>query len=83
MDFHNNVVTNIMTTCSVTYLGIWMVVVEACILGGVRKLYSRSEEQSIHPFERHAEEVLNGSRSFRVELQHTERSTLAWQDLTN
>ena len=37
----------------------------------------------MHPFERHAEEVLNGSRCFRVELPHTERSTLAGQDPTN
>ena len=67
----------------ITYLGVWTIAVQARILGGVWTLYSWSEEQSIHPFERHAEELLNSSRSFRVELPHTERSTLAWQDPMN
>ena len=67
----------------ITYVGIYTVAVETRILGGVRTLYSRSEEQSIHLFERHAKELLNSLWSFWVELPRTERSTLAWQDLMN
>ena len=55
---------------TVTYLGIWAVAAQARILGGVRTLYSWSEEQLIHSFRRHAEEVLNGSRTFWIEVPH-------------
>ena len=67
----------------VTYLGIEAIVAQARILGGVRTLYSWSEEQLIHPFGRHAEEVLNGSRAFWIEFPHPERPTFAWQDPPN
>ena len=63
--FQNNVVININEVFSfrVTYLDIWAVAAQAHILDGVRTLYSWSEEQLIHSFGRHAEEVLNGSRA--------------------
>ena len=67
----------------VTYLGIWAIAAQARILGGVRTLYSWSEEQLIHPFGRHAEEVLNGSRTCWIEFPHLERLTLAWQGPSN
>ena len=67
----------------VTYLGIEAIAAQARILGGVRTLYSWSEEQLIHPFGRHAEEVLNGSRTFLIEFPHLERPTFAWQDPPN
>ena len=69
--------------CGVTYLGVWMIAVQARILGGLWTLYSWSEEQPIHPFEHHAEEVLNSSWSFWVELPHPEGSMFAWQDPSN
>ena len=67
----------------ITYLGIGAITAQTRILGGVRTLYLGSEEQFVHLFERHAEEVLNDSRSLRVELPHTERSTFARRDLAN
>ena len=67
----------------VTYLGIWAVAAQARILDGVRTLYLWSEEQFVHLFKRHAEEVLNSSRSFRVEFPHMEWSTFAMRDSTN
>ena len=67
----------------VTYLGIWAIAAQARILGGVRTLYSWSEEQLIHSFRRHAEEVLNGSRAFWIELPHPERSTFTRQGPPN
>ena len=67
----------------ITYLGIWAITAQTRILGCVRTLYLWSEEQFVHLFERHAEEVLNSSRSFRVEFPHTEGSTFARMDSTN
>ena len=61
----------------VTYLGIEAIAAQARILGGVRTLYSWSSEQLIHPFGRHAEEMLDGSRTFWIEFSHPERSTFA------
>ncbi len=56
-----------------------MVAVEADVLSGVRPLFSFPEKQLPHPFVRSAEEVLEGSWSFQIELPHTKRPTLAWQ----
>ena len=52
----------------ITYLGIQAITAQTRILGGVQTLYLWSEEQLVHLLERHAEEVLNDSRSLRVEL---------------
>ena len=67
----------------ITYLGIGAITAQTRILGGVWTLYLGSEEQFVHLFERHAEEVLNSSRSFRVEFPHMEGSTFARLDSTN
>ena len=67
----------------ITYLGIWAITAQTRILGGVRTLYLWFEEQFVHLFARHAEEMLNSSRSFRVELPHTEGPTFPRLDLTN
>ena len=67
----------------ITYLGIRAITAQTRILSGVRTLYLWSEEQLVHLLERHAEEVLNDSRSLRVELAQTERSTFARRDLAN
>ena len=67
----------------VTYLDIEAIAAQACILGGVRTLYLWFEEQFVHLFERDAEEVLNSSRSFRVEFPHVEGSAFARLDSTN
>ena len=67
----------------ITYLGIWAITAQTYILDGVRTLYLWSEEQFVHLFERHAEEVLNSSRSFRVEFPHTEGPAFARLDSTN
>ena len=48
----------------VTYLGIEAIAAQARILDGVRTIYSWSEEQLIHPFGHHAEEMMDGSRTF-------------------
>ena len=56
-----------------------MVAVEADVLGGVRPLFSFPEKQLPHSFVRSAEEVLEGSWSFRIKLPHAERPTLTWQ----
>ena len=56
-----------------------MVAVEADVLGGVRPLFSFPEKQLPHSFVRSAEEVLEGSWSFRIKLPHAKRPTLAWQ----
>ena len=64
----------------VTYLGIEAIAAQARILGGVRTLYSWSEEQLIHPFGCHTEEVLNGPRTFWIEFPHPERPAFARQD---
>ena len=55
-----------------------MVAVEVDVLGGVRPLFSFPEKQLPHSFVHSAEEVLEGSWSFWIELPHTERPTLAW-----
>ena len=47
----------------ITYLGIGAITAQNRILGGVRTLYLWPEEQFVHLFERHAEEVLNSSWS--------------------
>ena len=57
-----------------------MVAVEADVLGGVRPLFSFPEKQLPHPFVRNAEEVLEGSWSFWIELPHTDRPSLARED---
>ena len=67
----------------ITYLGIQAITSQTRILGGVWTLYLWSEEQLVHLLERHAEEVLNDSRSLRVELPKMERSTFARRDLAN
>ena len=67
----------------ITYLGIGAITAQTRILGGVRTLYLGSEEQFVHLFERHAEEVLNSSRSIRVEFPHMEESTFARMDSMN
>ena len=64
----------------ITYLSIKAIAAQARILCGVRTLYSWSEEQLIHPFGRHAEEMLNSWRTFWVEFPHPERPTFAQQD---
>ena len=61
----------------ITYLGIWAITAQTRILGGVQTLYLWSEEQFVHLFECHAEEVLDSSQSFRVEFLHTEGSMFA------
>ena len=48
----------------ITYLGIWAITAQTRILGGARTLYFWFEEQFVHLFKRHAEEVLNSLRSF-------------------
>ena len=63
-----------------TYRGIRMVAVEADVLGGVRPLFSFFEKQLPLSFVRSAKEVLEGPWSFRIELPHAERPSLAWQD---
>ena len=55
-----------------------MVAVEADVLGGVRPLFSFPKKQLPHPFVRSAEEVLEGSWSFRIKLPRATRPTLAW-----
>ena len=54
----------------ITYLGIRAVAAQTRILDGIPTLYLGSEEQFVHLLERHAEEVLDSSRSFRVEFPH-------------
>ena len=60
-----------------------MVAVEADVLGGVRPLFSFPEKQLPHSFVCNTEEVLEGPWSFRIKLTHTERSSLARQDLAD
>ena len=43
-------------------------------------MFSFPKKHLPHPFVRSAEEVLDGSWPFRIELPHVERPTLAWQD---
>ena len=84
--FQNDVITNIITVCSVAELLTWV--------SGRLQFRPASSVVSGHfirdpknnPYISSSvtrEELLNSSRSFRVELPHTERSTLAWQDPTN
>ena len=61
----------------ITYLGSRAVAAQTHILGGVRTLYLGSKERFVHLFERHAEEMLNSSRSFRVEFPHAEGPAFA------
>ena len=67
----------------ITYLGIRAITAQTRILDGVRTLYFGSEEQFVHLFKRHAEEVLNSSRSFWIKFPHTEGSTFARLESTN
>ena len=53
------------------------------VLGGVRTLYSGSEERFVHLLLRHAEEILNSAWSFRVEFPHAEGPAFARLDSTN
>ena len=54
-----------------------MVAVEAEVLSGVRPLFLFPEKQFQHSLVRGAEEVLEGSWSFRIKLPHAERLSLA------
>ena len=69
--------------CEATYLGIRVIAAQTCILGDVRTHYLWSEEQFVHLFVRHAEEMLNSSWSFRVEFPHAKGSAFARLDSTN
>ena len=60
--------------------GEFPVTVEACVLSSVRPVFSFFEKQLPQPFVRNAEEVLEGSWSFWIELPHTERPSLARED---
>ena len=57
-----------------------MVAVEANVLGCIRPLFLGPEEELPHPSACCAEEVLKGRRSYRIELPHTERPSLARED---
>ena len=57
-----------------------MVAVKADVLYSIRTLFSSPEEQFPHSSEHHVGEVLKGSWSFRIELPHAERPSLAQQD---
>ena len=59
------------------------VAAQAHVLGSVRTLYLGSEERFVHLLVRHAEEILNSARSFRVELPHAEGPAFARLDSTN
>ena len=63
--------------CGATYLGIQAIAAQTCILSDVRTCYLWSEEQFVHLFVRHAEEMLDSSRSFRVEFAHAEGPAFA------
>ena len=67
----------------ITYLGSGAVAAQAHVLRGVRTLYLGSEERFVHLLVRHAEEMLNSARSFRVEFPHAEGPTFARLDSTN
>ena len=67
----------------ITYLGSGAVAAQICILSDVQTHYLWSEEQFVHIFMRHAEEMLNSSWSFRVEFPHAEGPTFARLDSMN
>ena len=67
----------------ITYLGSGAVAAQAHILGSVRILYLGSEERFVHLLMRHAEEMLNSVRSFRVEFPHAEGPAFARLYSTN
>ena len=69
--------------CGATYLGIRAIAAQTCIVSDVWTHYLWSEEQFVHLFVRHAEEMLNSSRSFRVEFPHAKGPAFARLDLTN
>ena len=69
--------------CGATYLGIRVIATRTCILSDVRTHYLWSEEQFVYLFVCHAEEMLNSSRSFRVEFPHAKGPAFARLDLTN
>ena len=64
----------------ITYLGSRAVAAQTHVLGVVRTLYLGSEERFVHLLVRHAKEILNGARSFRVEFPHAEGPSLARRD---
>ena len=67
----------------ITYLGSSAVAAQAHVLGSVRTLYLESEERFVHLLVRHAEEILNNLRFFRVEFPHAEVPAFARLDSTN
>ena len=67
----------------ITYLGSGAVATQAHVLDSVRTLYLGSEERFVHLLVRHAEEILNSARSFRVEFPHAEGPAFARLDSTN
>ena len=69
--------------CGANYLGIRAIAAQTCILGDVRTHYLWSEEQFVHLLGCHAKEVLNSSRSFRVEFPHAKGPVFARLDSTN
>ena len=69
--------------CGATYLGIRAIAAQTCILSDVWTHYLWPEEQFVHLFVRHAEEMLNSSRSFRVEFPQAKGPAFARLDLTN
>ena len=66
----------------IIYLFGGAVAAQAHVLGSIRTLYLGSEEQFVHLLERHAEEVLDSSRSLRIEFPHTKGLTFARLDST-
>ena len=60
-----------------------VVTAQAHVLGSIRTLYLRSEECLVHLLVRQAEETLNGTRSFWVELPQVKGPAFARLDLTN
>ena len=67
----------------ITYLGIRAITAQTHILGGVRTLYLGSEERFVHLFMCHAEEMINSTRSFRVEFPQAEGPAFAGLDSMN
>ena len=63
-------------------MGRGAVAAQAHILGRVRTLYLGSEERFVHLLVRHAEEILNSARTFRVEFPHAEGPVFARLDST-
>ena len=69
--------------CGATYLGIRAIAAQTCIISDDRTHYLWSEEQFVHLFMRHAEEMLDSARSFRVEFPHAKGPEFARLDLTD